>query len=103
MREDLQPRNYFPHPGRCYLRCVTNFVQHCGTRPEHVGPEHIRAYPLFLVTDQQASWASVTQTVCALRFFDRVTLGQPWMAASLPLLKRPHTLPVVLSQVAALL
>ena len=66
MHEDLQLRTYAPHTVRCCLRCVTNFVQHCGTMPEHVGPEHSRAYPLFLVTDQQASWASVTQTVCAV-------------------------------------
>jgi site-specific recombinase XerD len=39
------------------------------------------------------------QTVCALRFFYRVTLGQSHMRAYLPQPKRPKTLPTILRQV----
>jgi len=47
----------------------------------------------------------VIQTVCALRFFYTITLGQPSMIAYIPQPKRPSTLPTILSQaeVAALL
>ena len=38
------------------------------------------------------------QTVCGLRFFYNVTLGQPHMLASIPQPKRPQTLPTILSQ-----
>ena len=38
------------------------------------------------------------QTVCALRFFYNVTLGQPHMLAYIPQPKRPKTLPTILSQ-----
>jgi len=45
------------------------------------------------------------QTVCALRFFYNVTLGQPQMLTYIPQPKRPKTLPMILSKadVAALL
>ena len=105
MLEDLQLRNYSPATIACYLRCVADFAQHFHTAPDHLGPEHIRTYQLFLVREKHASWSAVTQTVCALRFFYHITLGQPSMIDYIPQPKRPKTLPTVLSQaeVAALL
>src|SRR5262249_406056 len=44
-----------------------------------LGPEHIRQYQLYLVHDKHASWSLVSQTVCALRFFYHITLGQSTM------------------------
>jgi integrase/recombinase XerD len=51
------------------------------------------------------AWPSVVQTVCALRFFYRVTLGRPAMLEYIAPPRRPYTLPIILSQaeVAALL
>jgi integrase/recombinase XerD len=105
MLEDLQLRNYSPATITCYLRCVADFAQHFYTSPDHLGPEHIRTYQLFLVREKHASWSLVTQTVCALRFFYRVTWGQTAMIEYIPQPKRPKTLPTILSQVevAALL
>ena len=76
-----------------------------GTPPDRLGPEHIRQYQLYLVHDKQVSWSRVMQIVCALRFFYRITLRQPWMIEYIPQPKRPKTLPVLLSpaEVAALL
>jgi site-specific recombinase XerD len=98
MLEDLQLRNYSPATIACYLRCVADFAQHFHTSPDHLGPEHIRTYQLFLVWEKHVSWSLVTQTVCALRFFYRVTLGQPAMIEYIPQPKRPKTLPTILSQ-----
>jgi hypothetical protein len=39
----------------------------------------------------------VIQTVCALRFFYTITLGQPQMLGFIPQPKRPKTLPTILS------
>ena len=105
MFEDLQLRNYSEHTTRAYLRCVANFAKHFGTSPEHLGPEQVRTYQLFLVQDKQVSWTTVVQTVCALRFFYRVTLGRPAMLEYIAPPRRPYTLPIILSQaeVAALL
>jgi integrase/recombinase XerD len=105
MLEDLQLRNYSEHTIRAYLRCVADVAKHFGTSPEHLGPEQVRTYQLFLVQEKQVAWPSVVQTVCALRFFYRVTLGRPAMLEYIAPPRRPFTLPTILSQaeVAALL
>ena len=105
MLEDLQLRNYSPQTIHCYLRCVADFAKHFGLSPEHLGPEQVRIYQLFLVQEKQVSWPSVVQTVCALRFFYRVTLGRPGMLEYIASPQRPLTLPIILSpaEVATLL
>src|SRR5882672_2247588 len=105
MLEDMQLRNYSPLTMHCYLRCVAEFARHFGTSPAHLGPEQVRTYQLFLLQDKQASWTSVVQTVCALRFFYRITLGRPEILEYIASPQRPFTLPIVLSpaEVATLL
>ena len=105
MLEDMQLRNYSPLTMHCYLRCVAEFARHFGTSPAHLGPEQVRTYQLFLLQDKQASWTSVVQTVCALRFFYRITLGRPEILEYIASPQRPFTLPIILSpaEVATLL
>src|SRR4029434_6635594 len=98
MLEDLQLRNYSAHTIRAYLHCVADFAKHFGTSPAHLGPEQVRTYQLFLVQEKQVAWTSVVQTVCALRFFYRVTLGRPAMLEYIAPPRRPFTLPIILSQ-----
>ena len=97
MFEDLQLRNYSEHTTRAYLRCVADFAKHFGTSPEHLGPEQVRTYQLFLVQEKQVAWPSVVQTVCALRFFYRVTCPTEGVVVRLPYGKRPRKLPTVRS------
>ena len=98
MREDLQLRNYSPQTIDCSLRCVAQFAQYFGTPPDRLGPAQVRQYQLYLVQEKHVSWTVVMQTVCALRFFSHITLGQAWMIDAIPQPKRPKTLPTVLSQ-----
>ena len=44
------------------------------------------------------AWPSVVQTVCALRFFYRITLGRPGRLEYIAHPRRPFTLPTILSQ-----
>ena len=105
MWEDRQLRNYSEHTMRAYLRGVADFAKHFGTSPEPLGPEQVRTSQLLLAQEQQVAWPSIVQTVCALRFFSRVTLGRPAMLEYSAPPRRPFTLPTILSQaaVAALL
>src|SRR6266436_2058468 len=105
MLEDMQLRNYSPLTMHCSLRCVAEFARHFGTSPAHLGPEQVRTYQLFLLQDKQASWTSVVQTVCALRFFYRITLGRREILEYIASPQRPFTLPIILSpaEVATLL
>jgi integrase/recombinase XerD len=98
MFEDLQLRNYSEQTTRAYLRCVADFAKHFGTSPEHLGPEQVRTYQLFLIQDKQLAWSTVVQTVCALRFFYTVTLRRPMMLEYIASPQRPLTLPIILSQ-----
>jgi len=98
MFEDLQLRNYSEQTTRAYLRCVADFAKYFGTSPEHLGPEQVRTYQLFLVQDKQLAWSTVVQTVCALRFFYTVTLRRPMMLEYIASPQRPLTLPIILSQ-----
>src|SRR5690349_15551592 len=98
MLEDMQLRNFSAQTIRDYLHGVAAFAQHFHTSPDHLGPDHVRTYQLFLVQDKQRAWPTVVQTVCALRFFYTVTLRRPMMLESIASPQRPLTLPLLLSQ-----
>src|SRR6266516_4177806 len=97
MLEDMPIRNYSPHTIDGYLRYVAQFAKHFHTSPDRLGAEHIRTYQLHLL-HQQVSKSIFIQTVCALRFLYKTTLGRPWMADYIPYPKKPKTLPVILSR-----
>lgn len=98
MIEDLQIRHYSPHTIEAYVRGVARFAQHFGKSPEHLTPDHIRQYQLYLVNEQKVSWGVFIQTVCALRFLYLKTLGRSWMIDFIPYPRRVRKLPLILSQ-----
>jgi integrase/recombinase XerD len=97
MIEDLRIRNYSPETIDTYVRRVAAFAQYFGKSPEHLGPPHIRQYQVHLLEEIRASWPVFNQTVCALRFLYKKTLGKHWIIEHIPFPKQPKKLPVVLS------
>jgi len=97
MIEDLKIRNYAPGTIESYVTRVRQFARYFGKSPEHLGPAHIRKYQVHLVNQEKASWTKFNQTVCALRFLYRVTLGKDWSITHIPYPRQPKKLPVVLS------
>ena len=97
MAEDMQLRNLAPATIDAYTYHVDKFCQHFGKSADHLGPEEIRQYQLFLVHEKKVSWSSFNQAVCGLRFLYEVTLGRSWAVRHIPFGKRPKKLPVVLS------
>jgi site-specific recombinase XerD len=75
MLEDMQVRNFSAHTKGTYLRQVSRFARHFGRSPAELGPDHIRAYQLYLTNERRLSTSTVVSAVSALRFFYRVTLN----------------------------
>jgi integrase/recombinase XerD len=99
MIADLRVRNYSPRTIQCYIACVASFARYGGRSPAELGPEQIRTYQEHLVATKHASWTTINQTVCALRFLYRVTLQCPaTIIEHIPFPRQPTTLPVVLSR-----
>src|SRR5712691_5291283 len=98
MSDHLRLRNRSLRTINTYLACVAHFARHFGKSPALLGPEEIRQYQVYLVEQRRVSWSYFNQTVCALRFLYRHTLGRDWAVAHIPFPRQPKKLPVVLSQ-----
>lgn len=96
MIEDMTVRNMSPATQRSYIHAVSKFSRYFGRSPDRLGLEDVRAFQVHLVSNG-ISWAALNQTVCALRFFYGVTLGQAEIPERIAYARKPKTLPVVLS------
>jgi integrase/recombinase XerD len=94
--DDLRVRNYAPGTIEAYVAGVARLARHFGRSPDQVTAEELRSFQLALV-DRHVSWSLFNQTVCALRFFYRVTLGRTDDVPMIPFARTPRKLPSVLS------
>lgn len=97
MIEDLELRNLAPRTIAVYVQRVAAFARHFGKSPEDLGPPEVRSYLVHLVQEEHVSWSYYNQTVAALRFLYRVTLGREEPLPRIACPKQPKKLPVVLS------
>jgi len=98
MLEELQRRHYSQATTQRYIRFVERFAQHFHSSPDRLGRQHIREYQAQLFTVQKLSPGTVTNHLCALRFFYIQTLKKPWSIADTPYPKKRNRLPTILSQ-----
>jgi integrase/recombinase XerD len=96
--QDLRVRNYAPKTLQTYVGCVSQFARYFKRSPADLGPEHIREYQRYLVEEKKCSWSRFNQTVCALRFLYRNTLGRDWAVTHIPFPRKQKKLPIVLSR-----
>jgi integrase/recombinase XerD len=93
MLAELQRRHYSEGATRYYIRDVEAFARYFQSPPDRLGREHIRKYQAYLFTNRKLSTGSVTNHLCALRFFYIRTLQRPWGTADTPILRRPIACP----------
>jgi len=74
MLEELQRRNYSAITTRNYLRVVSDFAKHFGKSPDKLGPNELRTYQAYLLTECKLTPGTVVNRVAALRFFFVKTL-----------------------------
>ena len=96
MIEDMTVRNLSPATQASYITAVKKFRRYYRRSPAELGVEEVRAYQVHLV-ENGIAWATLNQTVSALRFFYGVTLGRADLPERIPYARVPKTLPVVLS------
>src|SRR4051812_48812135 len=100
MLEELQRRNYSPSTIRGYLQAVEQFAKHFGKSPDKLGPEELRSYQAYMLTERKLAVGSVVARVAALRFFFVRTLKRREFWEELPYpkdSKARRRLPTVLS------
>jgi integrase/recombinase XerD len=98
MTEDMQIRNLSVHTQDSYKQQISQFARYFKKSPELLGPEDIRAYQVYLTNERKLAPSSILIAVAALRFLYKVTLKKDWhFDEVIPALKKPQTLPVVLS------
>jgi site-specific recombinase XerD len=98
MVEDMQIRNLAVNTQKSYIQQISLFARHFHKPPELLGPEHIRAYQVYLTNEKKLSTGSIIIAISALRFLYRVTLKKDWSLADfIPAPKAPKKLPNVLS------
>ena len=97
MLEELQRRNYSAITIRNYLRVVSDFAKHFGKSPDKLGPNELRTYQAYLLTECKLTPGTVVNRVAALRFFFVKTLKRHQFREFLPYPRDRRRLPTVLS------
>jgi integrase/recombinase XerD len=101
MREDLVRRNYAESTIRSYLHTLEDFRRYARKRLDHLGPDDIRRYQVYLREERKLDIGTASNYVAALRFFYVKTLKRPSVKEDLPYphgVKRKRRLPTILSQ-----
>jgi len=97
--EDLRLHDYRATTQASYLQAVRSFMEHAGGRePAELTEDDVRAYALYLRDERKVSASTSSIALCALRFFFEHTVRRQWAVFDLVRVKRPRTLPVVLSR-----
>ena len=98
MLDDLRIRNYAPSTVTCYVRAVAQFAKHFNKSPDHLGPDEIRSWQLYLLNEKGFKLPSYIQAISGLRFFYRTTLHSKIDIERIPLPRYESKLPVILSK-----
>jgi site-specific recombinase XerD len=105
MTADLRLAGYSPSTCIIYLLYARLFSKHFMRPPEEMGENEIRAYLLYLIEERRVSRETVRQARAALTFLYSVTLHRSLEVERIPVMRRQHRLPAILSgrEVSALL
>ncbi len=98
MLQELQRRNYSKTTVNAYLKMVESFARHFHRSPDQLGPEEIRAYQVYLLSERKMGARTVGHHTAALRFFFCKTLKRNYPIEEVPYPKAGRKLPIILTQ-----
>src|SRR6185312_12311596 len=98
MLEELQRRNYSKTTVNAYLKMVESFARQFHRSPDQLGPEEIRGYQVYLLTERKMGARTVGHHTAALRFFFCKTLKRNYPVEEVPYPKAGRKLPIILTQ-----
>jgi site-specific recombinase XerD len=98
MLDDMQLRNFRPETQRNYINHVAGFARYFNLSPEQLDIEAVRQYQLYLLNERRLCPETINQYISSVKFLYLTTLEMPWTPEYFPHVRRPHKLPVVLSQ-----
>lgn len=96
MIEDMAIRKFTQTTQRNYIAAVKKLSAYLGRPPDTATPEDLRRFQLHL-TRSGVGAPTINNTVSALRFFFKVTLGRDGIERCTQVIREPRKLPVVLS------
>ena len=95
----VELKDYRPKTKKEYVRCLGKVSQHYGCDPADLTEDQVRRYFLFLRQDKKLSGSGMTIVKASLHCFFVQQLGKTdWKVFSELVIRRPETLPVVLSR-----
>lgn len=92
MIEDMTVRNLSPATQRSYVHAVAKFSRFFARSPDKLTLEDVRTFQVHLAS-KGVAWASLNQTVAALRFFYGVTLGMAEVPERIAYAREPRRPP----------
>jgi site-specific recombinase XerD len=96
--DDLQLHGFAVRTQESYMRAVRKLAYHYHKAPDKITEEELRQYFLYLKNDKKWSRASMTISICGIKFFYEHTLKQEWATFNLVRPAPDKRLPTILSR-----
>ena len=98
MDEDMIVRGMAARTRETYLAAVTGLAKHYRRSPDQISDEEVQAYLLHLIRDRHRAWNTCHIVVHGLRFLYHTTLKRDRTTFTIPSMRQPGKLPVILSR-----
>ena len=96
-KQDLAIKGYSPKTQKTYFACVTKFLRSVGKPLPDLGKSDVKSHLYNLIKSGRCSSSTMNQAYSSLKYLFLQTLGKPWEMEGIPRVKKPKTLPKVLS------